>query len=972
MSIKKLTISLMATGVLASGAYFLTEEKAPIYQPKKSVQFEQAAGRYEFAIEYTKLLKGDKNGVIAEKDVIQARKNVKSTLNAKADAMGLVWESMGPNNIGGRTRALLIDRNDPNLMLAGSVSGGLYVSFDGSGSWQELFGGTNLLISAIDQTANGYIYIGTGPLHDGSPNGHSGSSDNSLGNGMYRLKTVYDPYEHIASVENLGSDWEGINQIVAHPTNPDKLYVASKGGLQVCNNASSAEPTFTLPSGLPQGTIDDIDITPDGNTLIAAVGSRVYRSTDGGSSFSLSINLQGATRIECATAPSDPDYMYACAVESFGGENNGCLKAILQSSDGGVSWDTIAVGTGVNTATFDPFANPGTNCQGNYDNAIAVFPDDPGKILVGGVQLWMGQQQPGSSPPLFGWTQVAVTTGGPQNSAGAYVHADKHRILIPTPNTIFIGSDGGVARSTDGGSVWTQNNRGYHTTQFYSLAIVAQSVGSDLIMGGTQDNGSPIVGIPGLTNDPKDAIEISGGDGFACDISAYGNIIFSTSQYGSLLRTSAQTQQPERFYDNELTEACVGGQCAPFYSPIRFWESLDPEAITFDSVAVELKEDLDAGDTIYYQSIIGGVPLSYVLPTAVQSGDTFRAPDYVQSKFVLGTNDGIYLTRDAAAISIDPEWSLIANDQSFPDAINNPAFYMQFSDDGNHLYVADVGNSLFRISNLLYAYDSLTSDIRSPSSVITCTRIASFSDRITGFALDPSNPNNMVVTTGSYSNNPKVWRITNAQDAGSNGANDVSIQGDLPAGMPVFDAEIDVENNNIVLIATEFGIWATKNAFSGATEWTDENIGIPRMPAYRIKQQQQEMAFNVLTQKEETAINYKAYYVATHGAGFYKTESLVGVKEIADNTQTFKTNLKLYPNPVTVNSYLEFELAEKSQAVITVYNLKGQIVSRQDVGSLPAGKRKVKLEADQLSAGTYIVSLQAGKLTDVTKFVKTE
>jgi hypothetical protein len=132
------------------------------------------------------------------------------------------------------------------------------------------------------------------------------------------------------------------------------------------------------------------------------------------------------------------------------------------------------------------------------------------------------------------------------------------------------------------------------------------------------------------------------------------------------------------------------------------------------------------------------------------------------------------------------------------------------------------------------------------------------------------------------------------------------------------------------------------------------------------------MAFNVLTQKEETAINYKAYYVATHGAGFYKTESLVGVKEIADNTQTFKTNLKLYPNPVTVNSYLEFELAEKSQAVITVYNLKGQIVSRQDVGSLPAGKRKVKLEADQLSAGTYIVSLQAGKLTDVTKFVKTE
>jgi hypothetical protein len=974
MSIKTITISIMATGVLASGVHFLNQENTPVYQPKKNTQFEHAAGRYEYAIEYTKLLKADQNGVISQKEVSKARQNLKGALASKADGMGLVWQSMGPNNIGGRTRAIVIDRNNPNYLLAGSVTGGLYVSFDAAQTWHERFGGTNLLISALAQTANGYYYIGTGALHDGSPSGTSNSSDNTLGNGMYRLKNLDSDYEHVADADVLGDAWTGINQIIAHPTNPDKLFVGSKGGLQVSDNASAAAPTFTLHPDIGSGTVDDIDISPDGNTVLVSQVGRIYRSTDGGSNFALAINLQ-SSRAEVAMSSTDNNYAYATSVNG-----NGCLQEIVQSTDGGDTWQVIATGSGGNTATFDPFANPGVNCQGNYDNAIAIFPNDPGKILIGGVQLWMGQQQAGSSPPLFGWTQVAVTTGGPQSLAGAYVHADKHRILIPTANTIYIGSDGGVGKSIDGGVTWTQNNRGYHTAQFYSLGIVPQVTPPDLVMGGTQDNGSPIIGIPFATNDPSDAIEISGGDGFACDISAFGNIIFSTSQNGSVLRTSGQTQQPDIFWDNELQAACGGGNdCAPFYTPIRFWESYNPEAITFDSVTMVSDDNLNAGDTVTYQSIIGGVPLSGILSNPINAGDTFYMPDYLQSKFAFGISAGnaIYLTRDAASISVETDWSRVADDASFPDPLTAPAFYMQFSDDGNHLFVATTNSRLYRISNLLYAYDSLTTDIRSSSSVVTCTQIASFPTQITGFAIDPNEPNNMIVTTGRYSNDAKVWRITNAEDAGSGGANETSIQGDLPQGMPVYDAEIDVENNNIVLIGTDFGIWATRNAFSGSgasVEWADENNGIPRMPAYRIKQQQNEFAYNLLTTSEnfEPASNYKSYYVATHGSGFYKTESLVGIKEIGGNNTKFKTNLSVYPNPVRLNSYLEFKLQEKAQTTVLVYDLKGQLVSQQDLGSLTAGKQKIKLETSSLAVGTYIVTLKSGKQTDVTKFIKTE
>lgn len=51
-----------------------------------------------------------------------------ATLDASATANDIVWQERGPNNIGGRTRAIMIDPNDAtgNTVWAGSVSGGLW------------------------------------------------------------------------------------------------------------------------------------------------------------------------------------------------------------------------------------------------------------------------------------------------------------------------------------------------------------------------------------------------------------------------------------------------------------------------------------------------------------------------------------------------------------------------------------------------------------------------------------------------------------------------------------------------------------------------------------------------------------------------------------------------------------------------------------------------------------------------------
>ena len=162
--------------------------------------------------------------------------------------------------------------------------------------------------------------------------------------------------------------------------------------------------------------------------------------------------------------------------------------------------------------------------------------DDPGHILVGGVQLWEGRQAPNSNPPKFGWSLIATTNGGPLSGYGFYVHADKHGIDIPSGNLVYMGTDGGVAKSTDGGFFWSQNNINYQTTQFYSLAIAPQNSPYEIVMGGTQDNGSLLVGfpIPSLGDNPKYAFEVTGGDGFDCDISRVSSMVFTTSQNGTV------------------------------------------------------------------------------------------------------------------------------------------------------------------------------------------------------------------------------------------------------------------------------------------------------------------------------------------------------------------------------------------------------------------------------------------------------
>lgn len=91
-------------------------------------------------------------------------------------------------------------------------------------------------------------------------------------------------------------------------------------------------------------------------------------------------------------------------------------------------------------------------------------------------------------------------------------------------------------------------------------------------------------------------------------------------------------------------------------------------------------------------------------------------------------------------------------------------------------------------------------------------------------------------------------------------------------------------------------------------------------------------------------------------AGFETTVMNVGVSE-----QDLSTRTNIYPNPFNVETTLEFSLEESVRTHVEVFNLVGERVLALDLGMLPAGEQRVRLNFSDLSSGLYIVNLTAGQ-----------
>jgi hypothetical protein len=525
----KNTILSIIAGCFVFGAVtlgYLSVE--PSYSPREKVT--QGIDGYS---SYMKLLRANQiTGTVSNEDVAEVMSQIKAVNSSKYKTSWPVkWDFRGPDNVGGRTRCLVIDKDNPQILYTGGVSGSVFKSVNRGGTWYPITAESdNFGVIGMAQTSDGAIYYGTG--ENGIYINVDGTESSSF-NGMGMFKsTDGNTFSKVNSANTFGN----IFVLASHPTQ-NMLFCGSQNGLRYSDDGGSS---WTLLRG---GSCKDIKFNKNG-TIIAYIGNAFWRATDATNKddYKLISGITPNSRGGVAWSESDPNYCYLVVVgpASLNGTSyNSALKGLYRSTDAGVSF-TQEVGQ--ISQFFAPFTSIGVQSQGDYNLAIGVHPRDKDRVFIGGVQLaeWTLSEGP---------KIVGNTFNSPTNPFG--VHSDKHLISFDNTGTdpiMYICNDGGIARTTNAElDRYRDISLNYITSQFFGIAASTDN----RVIGGTQDNNTVI--LSGETFPRKNSFDLLGGDGFQCEISQYDpNIMFAENQYGGLNRSITGGSDMGSMWDNRI------------------------------------------------------------------------------------------------------------------------------------------------------------------------------------------------------------------------------------------------------------------------------------------------------------------------------------------------------------------------------------------------------------------------------------
>lgn len=391
-------------------------------------------------------------------------------------------EEWGPGNFGGRLRGIAINRTDTSQLLVGSVLGGIWKTVDGGATWnpsddflETLAVGSML----VDPDDTDIVWVGTG---EGFFN-----VDAARGLGIFTSTDFGDTWTQLAATAN--SDFHYVNRVARIPST-NILLAATRTGIHRSTNLGT---TWAEVSGISTSSrgFTDLKVDPSDPTRLyayhygsSAATRRVYRSTNSGATWSALGTVEGVPttdigRMEIGVGTDGVVYLSVA-------NTNDATRGLWRSAAGGNAF--------AQTASATAFIER----QGWYDLPIGVDPEDSNTVFVGAVDIF---RTTNAGTVITNQTQWNAA-GGPQ-----YVHADIHVIEFdPNDSSIvYAGTDGGIFKSTDGGTDWVSLNNDLRITQYYGIA--ASPDGSSVI-GGTQDNGTHL-----FFGDRKTYLEWAGGDG---------------------------------------------------------------------------------------------------------------------------------------------------------------------------------------------------------------------------------------------------------------------------------------------------------------------------------------------------------------------------------------------------------------------------------------------------------------------------
>ncbi|KAB2815665.1 PKD domain-containing protein [Phaeocystidibacter marisrubri] len=445
------------------------------------------------------------------------------------------WEERGPNNVGGRTRAIMYDPNDPThkKVWAGGTSGGLWYNndiTDPTSTWiavNDFWANLSVTAIAHDPTNSNIWYVGTG---------EGWGTGATRGAGVWKSTDGGSTWNQLSAT----TSWYYVNDlIVRNESGTGVLYVACRDnfysgawhgngqGLQrSINGGTSFSQVLPNVSGQSYNYAPaDLELASNGRIWVGTQsasygggGGRILYS-DNGTSWTTAYSSSGTGRVELACAPSNASFVYAVV------ESGGQVHEMVNTINAGSTWNAMN-----EPSDADPGipASDFSRGQAWYDLILAVHPTNPNMVYVGAIDCFRSSN--GGST----WTQLSHWYGG---YGFPNVHADQHQMIFNPGNSneMLLGNDGGIYRMTGtaGTTSVSSRNNGYNVTQFYSCAI-HPNANNVQALAGSQDNGTQRFTSPGVgaTN------EATGGDGAFCFIDQTNpNLWISSYVYNTYYRS---------------------------------------------------------------------------------------------------------------------------------------------------------------------------------------------------------------------------------------------------------------------------------------------------------------------------------------------------------------------------------------------------------------------------------------------------
>jgi photosystem II stability/assembly factor-like uncharacterized protein len=388
---------------------------------------------------------------------------------------GIRARSIGPAVMSGRIASIDAVPADPAsdrrlTVWVGSASGGVWKSVDAGISFKAVFDEHPQSIGAVrvDPSDPDVVWAGTGESWT--------RNSVSVGRGVHKTTDGGDTWK-LMGLE----DSERIGAIRVDPGDGDTVWVCATGHLW---DAGEERGVFRTRDGGETWEkvlyVDadtgcaDLDLDPQDPRIVYAgmwqfrrradfftsggPGSGLYKSSDGGDTWQrLTNGLPDGElgRITVAVSPSRPSVVYAI-VEAE-------KTALYRSDDVGASWTEVSTSLNVQVRPF-------------YFGELVVDPADFRRVYKPGFLLTVS-------------TDGGKSFTSPFSGFGSSIHPDHHALWIdPTnPQTVILGTDGGVYVSHDRAARW-RAVEDLPVSQFYHVAHDMEWPYN--VYGGLQDNGT--------------------------------------------------------------------------------------------------------------------------------------------------------------------------------------------------------------------------------------------------------------------------------------------------------------------------------------------------------------------------------------------------------------------------------------------------------------------------------------------------